>query len=413
MLYLSETTDFLLIIRIREANIKTLLLLHSKHYHGNSNSMNLKVKEIITNPELKAFINYPKILYKDHPCWIPPLDFDERNTLMSSRNPSFEFCKARFWMVYRDNVPVGRIAGIINTKSNETWKEKKIRFGWFDCIDDSEVAGTLTGLVEQWGRESGLTSIHGPLGFTDMDKEGMLLNHFDEISTIATLYNYPYYPDLLKQLGFLNDADWIQYEVNIPDAIPERLVRISDQVAKRYNLRVLQAGSKRELLRYAPQMFEVLNNVYSHLYGFVKLSQSQVDFYIRQYFGFIRKEYVCFVLDPENQVIGFAIAFPSLSKAFMKAKGHLFPLGFIHILKALKFRNVTLDLYLIGVHPKYQNKGVTSMVFRQITEACIRNGVKRAVTNPQLVNNNRVLHLWDDYPVREIALRTCFNKPIS
>lgn len=376
-------------------------------------SMNLTITEITSKKELKKFINYPKELFKNNRYWIPPLDFDEMNTLAWDINPAFEYCKVRYWMVYQDQKPVGRIAGFINHKSNEIWKEKKVRFGWFDCIDDQEVAKILINLVETWGKECGMTSIHGPLGFTDMDKEGMLLDHFEELNTIATLYNYPYYPVLLTGLGFEKDADWIQYEVEIPPVLPPRLTQISDIVIKKHDLKLLQVKSTKELLRYAPEMFDVLNTAYSHLYGFVQLTQKQVEAYIKQYFSFIRKEYICFVLDKNDHVVSFAIAFPSLSKAFIKAGGNLFPFGFIHILRALKSKNATLDLYLIGVHPNYQNKGLTSIMFKYITENCIRNGIKRAITNPQLVTNNRVLQLWNDYNVRQIALRTCFNKPIG
>lgn len=375
--------------------------------------MEYTVVEIKSKKGLKQFINFPKKLYKGCPYWIPPLDFDEMNTLAWDINPAFKYCVARYWMVFQNQQPVGRIAGIINHKSNEIWNEKKIRFGWFDCINEPKVAAMLIKLVEDWGKESGLTSIHGPLGFTDMDKEGMLIDYFETINTIATLYNYPYYPILLKALGFEKDADWIQFEIPIPDQVPERIKTFSEIITKKYNLRVLEIKKTKELLAYAPEMFEVLNTAYSHLYGFVQLTPQQIEAYIKQYFSFIRKDYICFILDQYDHVVGFAIAFPSLSKAFIKAKGKLFPLGFLHIIRAIKSKNDTLDMYLIGIRPDFQNKGLTAIIFNHIAGSCIKNGIKRAITNPQLVNNHRVVQLWADYNYRQIALRTCFNKPIG
>ena len=296
----------------------------------------MQIKEVCTNRELKKFVAFQYSLYDGNRFWVPPLLGDEVKSLKRDKNPAFDFCDAKYWLAIEDGKVVGRIAGIINKKYNERWCAKAARFGWFDFIDDKEVSASLLMRAEEWARENGMTSMHGPLGFTDMDAEGTLIEGFEEVSTLGALYNYPYYAGHIENAGYVKDADWVEYEVTMHSAVDERVERIAEIALKRNNLKILKVKKAKEMLPYAKEIFHVLNDAYRNLYGFVELSDKQIDMYVKQYFGFIIPEYVPIVLDSQDRVVAFGITMPSLSRALQKNKGRLLPLGFIPILKSMK-----------------------------------------------------------------------------
>ncbi|MBU2444528.1 MAG: hypothetical protein KJ666_03000 [Bacteroidetes bacterium] len=374
--------------------------------------MELEIVEVSTKKELKQFVLFPFNLYKNNKYWIPPLISDELHTLRSEDNPAFEHCHANYWLVYKGNEIVGRIAGIINKKYIEKWGNKYARFGWVDFIDDPEVSQLLFSTVESWAKSQGMTAIHGPLGFTDMDREGMLIEGFDELSTMATIYNYPYYPQHLEKLGFKKDIDWVEYEIIVPKEIPEKAVRIAKIVRERRGLRILDAKSSKDLLKYAHGIFDVINETYENLYGFVELSQKQIDLYIKQYFPFVSPNYLKIVLDEKDKVAGFVIGMPSLSRALQKAKGRLFPFGFIHLLIALKFPKY-VDLYLGAVRKELQGKGADAFLITDLCRSCIEKKIISAESNLELEDNLLVQGHWKHFDRRQHKRRRCFIKELE
>lgn len=372
----------------------------------------LQIREVTTKSDLGKFLDFQLDLYKGNNFWCPPMRMDEINTLSREKNPAFEFCEASYWIVLKGNKVVGRVAGIINHKANNRWNEKLVRFGWIDFIDDHEVSALLLKTVENWGQAKGMTGIHGPLGFSDMDNEGMLIKGFDEQSTMASIYNYPYYPEHMVVHGFEKAVDWVQYEFQIPPEIPEKVDRLSQLVQEKYKLRIFKPKKAKELLPYAPKMFKTLNEAFGELYGFTELTQKQIDMYVKAYFGFVRPEFVSFVLDEHDDVVGFGISLPSLTKALRKCNGKLFPFGFIHLLLAMK-KNDTIDMYLNGVRPDYHSKGVNALYYNEMHRAYIKYGIKRAITNPQLEENAKALTIWKNFNGRQHITRRCWKREIA
>lgn len=373
--------------------------------------MTIEIQEVKSKKDLKKFIRYPLTLYKNNPYYVPSLFLDEMNTLSHEKNPAFEDAKARYWLAYQDGKLVGRIAGIHVPRHEVKWGEKYVRFGWLDFIDNPEVVAALIGEVEKWARELGMKGLHGPLGFTDLDREGMLIDGFDEVATMATIYNYPYYQKRLEELGYAKDVDWVEYEIiPISDYMP-KIEKTAALVAKKYNLHLMK-GTKKDLLKYAPQIFEVLDISYRKLYGTYPLSKAQVQGYIDSYFGFAVPEYVPIVLDEHDRVVAFGIAFPSFSEALQKSKGNLFPFGLVHFLRALK-KNKIADLYLIGVVDEYLGKGVNSMLITQMYHAFMKHGVKVVEGNPNLEENMNVQTMWKFFDNRIRKRRRCFIKHLN
>ena len=370
---------------------------------------NILVKEVVSKSDLKKFIVFPDKLYKGNKYRVPQLHMYEKAALMPEKNPAFEFCEAKYWLAYKNKKIVGRIAAIINHKSNEIWNEKHMRFGWIDFIDDLEVSGALIKTVEGLAKEKGMTAVHGPLGFSDMDLEGMLIKGFDEIATQATIYNYPYYPVHLEKLGYSKDTDWVQFEIKVPDKVPEKLKRISSLVLEKYNLRILETKKPKDLLPYAKSMFYTLNDAFKSLYGFVPLTDKQIEQYTKDYFSAIDVKYVCFVLDENDEVAGFGISFLSLSKALQKANGKLFPTGFIHVLKALR-KNNKVDMLLQAVKPEYQNKGVVAIFYTNMMQAYIDNDIEIAISSHALEDNKSAFLMFKDYEIRQHLKRRCYIK---
>ena len=374
--------------------------------------MGIVIKEVTTLRELKHFVKFQYSLYEENKFWVPPLRSDEMKSLRKDKNPAFDFCDAKYWLAYKNEEIVGRIAGIINKKYNEKWNAKTARFGWFDFIDDKNVSSALLKAVENWAKENGMKTVHGPLGFTDMDGEGTLVEGFEEVSTLGAIYNFPYYPNHITNVGYEKDIDWLEYEVTMHWEVPEKIQRIAEIAIKRNNLKILKVKSSKEMLPYAREIFYVLNEAYKDLYGFVELSDKQIDMYVKQYFSFIIPEYLPVVLDENNKVAAFGITMPSLSAALQKNKGRLFPFGFIHILKAMK-NNKKVDLYLTAVRPDMQNKGVNAVIIHEINKVFIKNKIEKVETNRELEENSKVQAQWRFFQNRQHKRRRCYKKELT
>jgi hypothetical protein len=372
----------------------------------------LQIVEINSKRDIKKFAKFPLKLYKDNEYYVPAILMDEINTFLPEKNPAFEYCRTKFWLAVKDGEIVGRIAGIINDRYIEKWKNKYARFGWLDFIDDAEVSSGLIKAVEDWAKSEGMTAIHGPLGFTDMDYEGMLVEGFNELSTLATIYNYPYYPEHLEKYGYVKDTDWVEFEIKVPEKIPEIAEKISKLVQERKKVRVFQAKKSKDLLPYAHGLFKVLNDAFSGLYGFVELTPKQIDKYVKQYFSFIKTDYLKLLLDENNEVAGFLIAMPSLSRALQKSRGKLFPFGFIHLLKAMN-KNKYIDLYLGAIRPDLQGKGADALLITEITRTAIKNKIISAESNIELESNYLVQSHWKHFDVRQHKRRRCYIKQLT
>jgi len=366
-----------------------------------------EIRKVTTSEQLKKFITFPHHLYKGNPYWCPPIIMDEKNTLSPEKNHAFEYCRAEYWLAYKDGKLVGRVAGIINTKANKRWGEELVRFGWIDFIDDAEVSQKLIDTVSEWGRAQGMKGIQGPLGFTDMDNEGMMVEGFDQHCTISSIYNHPYYVDHMVRMGFVKGADWLQFEFKIPPVLPEKVERTAKIVEEKYHLRVLKVKRRKDLIPYARKMFSMLNHAFDELYGFAAIGEKQMDAYVQQYFGFIRPEFVVFVVDPKDDVVGFGVTLPSVTAALQRSNGKIFPFGWFHLLKAV-YRNDIIDMYLVGGHPEYHGKGAAALVWRDMHRAYLKYGIKTAYSNPQLEDNSKALLIWKDFHPRQIIRRRCW-----
>lgn len=374
------------------------------------------IKKVSSSSELRKFIRFNYELYKNNPYSVPDLEDDMMSTLDKNKNAAFEFCDADYFLAYKDGNLVGRVAAIINNRANETWGKKDVRFGWIDFIDDAEVADALIKTVEQWGAERGMTHIQGPLGFTDFDAEGMLIEGFDQLSTMATIYNYPYYPEHMSRMGFEKEADWVEYKIYIPEAIPEKHKRISDLIQRKYNLKVVKCTSAKEIAsKYGQAIFDLMNEAYAPLFGYSALSPKQIDQYIKSYLPILDLRMVTLVTDAENQLVAVGISMPSLSTALQKAKGRMLPFGWYHLLKTvfLKKYPKMLDLLLVAVKPEYQSKGVTALIFSDLITVYKGIGFEYAESNPELELNNKVQAQWSYFKTEQHKRRRCFMKEIK
>jgi GNAT superfamily N-acetyltransferase len=378
--------------------------------------MSVTIKQVSTKSELKKFIRFNYEMYKDNPYSVPDLYSDMVNTL-TRKNAAFEFCEANYFLAYNERGQiVGRVAAIINNRANEKWGKKDVRFGWIDFIDDIEVSKALLQTVEAWGKERGMTHIQGPLSFTDFDAEGMLVEGFDQLSTMATTYNYPYYPKHMEQLGYAKDADWVEFKIYIPDAIPEKHKRISDIIQKKYNLKIKKyTSSKKIAADYGQQIFELMNEAYSPLYGYSPLSAGQIKQYVDMYLPIVDLRMVTLITDQEDKLVAVGISMPSLAEALQKAHGKLFPLGWYHLLKALfmKRRAKMLDLLLVAVKPEYQNKGVNALLFSDLIPVYQQLGFEYAESNPELELNGKVQAQWEYFKTEQHKRRRAFVKEIK
>jgi GNAT superfamily N-acetyltransferase len=359
--------------------------------------MPVNIKEVSTKSELKKFIWFGINMYKDCPYAAPPLMMDDLMNLAKGKNPALDFCDTVYFLAYRGKKIVGRIAGIIHPVANETWNHKNARFGWVDFIDDAEVSDALFDAVEKWAKSNGMEHLHGPLGFTDLDNEGALIEGYDKVGTLATIYNYPYYIQHYERRGFVKEVDWNEYLIKVPEVFPERFMRMAEIVKQKYQLQPVRLKSKKEVVnRYAKKIFDLLNESYKDLFGFTKLNEDQIYFYIKLYFSFFRLDTVVLVVNEKDDLIALGIAMPSFTKALQKAKGHLFPFGWLYMLQALN-KNDIIDLYLMSVHPDYQNKGVNAIIFAEMMPNAAKNGYKLAESNPELETNKKMASQWDSF----------------
>lgn len=377
--------------------------------------MSVEIKKVTTKSELKRFIRFNYEFYKDNPYSVPDLYDDMLNTFSPKKNAAFEFCEADYFLALRDGKIVGRVAAIINRRANETWNRKTVRFGWIDFIDDMEVSTALIDTVKQWGKERGMTEIEGPLGFTDMDAEGMLVEGFDQLSTMATIYNYPYYPQHMERLGLSKSADWVEMKIYVPDAIPEKHRRISDIIAKRYNLHIRKLKSKKEVRQsgVAHDIFRLINDAYTPLFGYSRMTERQIDQYVKMYVSVLDLRMVSIVENEQNEIVAVGISMASLSRALQKAKGRLLPFGWYHLLKALMWkRPKVLDLLLVAVRPDYQGKGVNALLFTDLIPVYKELGFEYAESNPELEMNEKVQNQWQYFKTEQHKRRRCFKADI-
>lgn len=377
--------------------------------------MSVEIKKVTTKSELKRFIRFNYEFYKDNPYSVPDLYDDMLNTFSPKKNAAFEFCEADYFLALRDGKIVGRVAAIINRRANETWNRKTVRFGWIDFIDDMEVSTALIDTIKQWGKERGMTEIEGPLGFTDMDAEGMLVEGFDQLSTMATIYNYPYYPQHMERLGLSKSADWVEMKIYVPDAIPEKHRRISDIIAKRYNLHIRKLKSKKEVRQsgVAHDIFRLINDAYTPLFGYSRMTERQIDQYVKMYVPVLDLRMVSIVENEQNEIVAVGISMASLSRALQKAKGRLLPFGWYHLLKALMWkRPKVLDLLLVAVRPDYQGKGVNALLFTDLIPVYKELGFEYAESNPELEMNEKVQNQWQYFKTEQHKRRRCFKADI-
>lgn len=367
-----------------------------------------------TKKELLKFIHFPiDVLYNDSTCYVPDLVSDMLSTFLPSENPAYEFCESAFFMAYRDGKPVGRIAGIINSLVNQREQKQEGRFGFVDFIDDEEVVDALMRAVEQWAKEKGMTCLTGPLGFTDMDPEGCLIEGFDQLGTQATIYNYPYYPKHFVRLGFVKDVDWVEFKVIVPEQIPEKMVKIGNIVQHRFNLHLVKMNSTKELVKkYGNEIFALINESYDSLFGYSPLSEKQVKHYINVYLPFLPLDHISLVADANDKLVGVGISVPSLSRALIKSRGRMLPFGWYHMLKAIKHEGRIVDLLLIAVAPEYQSKGVNSLFFVDLIPAFNKRGYEWAETNIELENNENVQKQWQYFDIKQHKRRRAFTKDI-
>jgi len=374
--------------------------------------MNIIVKPVNNKKERKKLHAFTMALYKDNPNWIPPLWQEELNQFDPAKNPALEFCDTVTWAAWKNDRLAGTVTGIINHRFIEQWEQKHARFGWFECIEDEEVAHALLQTVEDWAAEKGMDAIVGPMGFSDFDKEGLLIEGFDEEGTFAMLYNQPYYRDFLEKRGHKKDADWLEFRIKVPDTIPDKVLRVQQLVLKRQKVTLLETKSRKDLIPYIPQIFRLLSRCYSHLYGYVTLTEKQVEVLAAQYISFIDHRLTRILLDEKGDVVGCGITMPSLSKGMRRAKGKLFPFGFIHILRGLKKADV-LDMYLVAVHPDYQKSGLMAVLMSVVHQEAIRRGMKWAETLAELEDNHAVQTLWKSYEARQHKRRRVYKKVLT
>ncbi|MCL2682279.1 MAG: hypothetical protein FWE63_02180 [Bacteroidales bacterium] len=354
---------------------------------------------------MKQFIRYPKQLYKNCSCYVPVLEADEYKMLTA--HPAKLFCNIRLWMAYKNGKIVGRIGGIINHRYNKLKNKKRIRFGWFDVDNDIEIAKALLKTVEDWGREEALLEISGPSRFSNMEKQGMLVEGFDVLTTLSSEYNYSYYPLFMNEFGYEKEEDYLQMRIEIKD-IPEKIKTLNNAVAERYPIKTKQFKDKKELFNYAERFFKALNQSFGDIYNFIPLTDAEIAYLIKTNFSIANKDLVGILVDENDDVVGFSLSVPSLSQAFRKANGKLFPFGWYHIFKALK-KNDTVDLYLTGVLPQWVNRGIHALYHHQMHQTYIDKGYKYAITTQQL-ESNHACRIWERYGGIVITRRRCYKK---
>jgi hypothetical protein len=376
--------------------------------------MSLEIREVRTKSELKKFIRFATNLYEGNQCYCPPMEFDEMATLNPKKNPAYDFSESVCYLAYRDGKIVGRICGIVNHRANEQWNVKKARFGWFDFIDDLEVSKALLDKVSEWGKSKGMETLNGPVGFTDFDHQGLMLEGYQYNSPMASLYNFPYYVRHFENYNLVKEADWIEYLINTPDGIPERMDRISKIVLDKYKLRVDKVHSVKELKKkYGYTYMDVLDDAYKPLYNYSPMTDRQKKYLADAYFGFINFDFVTIIVNDKDEIVGVGVGMPNISDPLRKSKGRLFPFGWIGLLKALKAKKINhFDLLLIGVRPDYQNKGVNAIFFYDQIPYFIKYGIKTVETTSILETNAKNQGNFEYFDKIQHKLRRAYTKEI-
>lgn len=376
--------------------------------------MSVEIRKVSSRKELKAFVRFANNLYKGNKYYVPSMPFDDMNTFNKVKNGAFEFCDAELYLAYKDGKLAGRVAAIVNYKANESWKADQVRFGWIDFIDDIEVSAALLEAVCAFGRARGMKQIVGPLGFTDFDPEGMLVEGFDRLSTMALIYNHPYYPEHMVRHGYVKETGWVEYRITIPEQLPENHRRLSEIIKERYGLK-LRKLSRRQIRKedYGRKLFKLINETYCVLYGYSLLSDKQIDQYVDLYLSLVDTKMLTFIEDSKGDLIAAGISIPSLSEALQKCNGEILPFGWWHLLKTMFFKKPdTLDLLLIGVRPDYQNRGVNSLLFVDLFENYKKMGFKYAETNANLETNAKVQAMWHPFEKELHKRRWVFAKEL-
>lgn len=376
--------------------------------------MSVQIKAVKSKREFRAFATFANKLYKGNSFYVPTMPLDDLAVFDKNKNAAYEFCEAEFFMAYKDGKAVGRIAAIINSKANAAWNVKQVRYGWIDFIDDIEVSSALLETVADWGRKRGMTEIAGPLGFTDFDPEGMLVEGYDRLGTMAMIYNHEYYHKHLEKLGYVKETDWVEFRISIPEVLPERFVKMAEIVQERYNLKVVKkTRSQINKERYGQKVFRLINETYCNLYGFSLLSDKQIDQYVDQYLGLLDLKMVTFIEDENGELIAAGITMPSLSDALQKCGGNLFPIGWWYLVKNMYLKKPdTLDMLLVGIKPEYQNKGVNAMLFVDMFSNLTKLGFKYAETSAELETNTRVQQLWNSFEKEQHKRRRIYVKEL-
>ncbi len=379
----------------------------------------IEIKKVESKEDLKTFIDFHYDLYEGNEYDAPNLFSDDMNTLRKDRNAAFEFCEAEYFLAYKDGKVVGRVAAIINHKANKQWNRKSVRFGWIDFVDDREVSKALLDAVEKYGKEKGMEDLVGPLGFTDMDPEGMLTEGFDQLGTMPTIYNYPYYPKHIEAMsGFEIDNKYVEYKLIVPEKIPEKYTKIAEMIQKRYNLRVRKLTKKDVFVGgYGKKIFDVINETYKHLYGYSELSQKQVDQYVKMYLAMLDLEFVTVIEDwtgEEPKMVGIGITMPSLTRALQKChRGRMLPFGWWHLLRAIKFHKTKIvDLLLVGVLPEYRAKGANALLFSDLIPIYQKYGIEWGETQVEMETNMAVQGQWGVLDPILHKRRNCYIKKI-
>ncbi len=373
--------------------------------------MQIVVKEVNTSKEFKAFYQFQNRLYKDCEAYVPTLDADQKSSLRS--DPALDYCKRKMFLAYKDGKVVGRIQAIVNPRYNEFYHTKRGRFGWFDFINDMEVAKALMKAASAWLKEQGMEVIHGPLAYNTLGRQGMLIEGFENTPPTNCLYNYPYYPQFMEKMGFEKECDWIQYKLNASQTTPEKLTRLAEILMKRYNLRLLDitkiTKDERDVL--IKKFFKIYNECFKAVHNFIPLTEKEIEKTGSAYFKLLKPELTCLVMDENNEVAAFGLCFPSLSEAFKKAKGKLFPFGWYHILKGYKKYN-TIDLMMVGSSPAWALKGLSAIYHAQLSGSFIKHNIACAITNPQIDTNTAAIKVWESYDHEQFMRRRCWIKPL-
>lgn len=374
--------------------------------------MSVLIKEVVTKSDLKKWVDFPNKLYKDVPNYVPFLMPDEIGTFSKDKNPAYDFCETKLFLAYKDGKIVGRIAGLINHAYNKKWNKNAIRFTRFDFIDDEEVSQALFNEVVKWGKQNKLTSIMGPIGFTDLDHEGMLVEGFDELNMSITFYNHPYYLKHMEKLGLAKDVDWVEYQITIPNEINPKIEKLSNHLLKKNGYSLVTYTDRKVLKQDAYEAFKVVDEAFSVLYGTVPLTDKVIDNAINDYIPIVNLKYIVSIKDQQGKIIGFGVLVPSIAKALKKSNGRLFPLGIFRMLKALQGKNDVLEMFFVAVKEEHQKRGIPGIMMNHLLKVCIENGVKYCETGPELETNVSVQSLWKSFMTRQHKRRRCFTKEI-